>query len=91
MAANGSFHFTTAGQSATAGGAASGAQLWTVVVGTGAASAVVTIKDGGSSGTVVATIDASAKGYYNFAGMRTTNQLYATLTGGNADVTVTFQ
>lgn len=74
----------------TAAPANSGAVLWTVNVGTGAASAVVTIYDGTStSGTVVTTIDASAKGSYVF-GRKCNNGIHVVLSGGNADITVCY-
>lgn len=72
-------------------GAGTSVTLIAVNVGTGAVSGVLTIYDGqDATGTVVATIDASAKGSYWFGGVRLPAGLYVALSGGNADVTVTF-
>lgn len=65
--------------------------LVAINVNTGAASAVLTVYDGvDATGTVVATIDASAKGSYWFGGVRLPAGLCVVLSGGTADVTVTF-
>lgn len=71
--------------------AASGAHaiLDGVVIGTGAASAVLTINETGT-GNVVSVIDASAKGYYRFDGLILNGGFTAVLAGGNADVTVIY-
>ena len=61
--------------------------LHTVVVGTGAASAVLTITET-TPNTTIAVIDASAKGYYCFD-VICQGGFTAVLSGGNADVTVT--
>jgi hypothetical protein len=71
--------------------AGSSVTLVAVNVNTGATSAVLTVYDGiDSSGAVVATVDASAKGSYWFGGVRLPGGLYVALTGGNADVTVSY-
>lgn len=65
------------------------AQLYSIVVGTLAASAVVTIYDGTStSGTVLGIIDAAAAKDVYFFGARFPSGLFVKLTGGNAKVTV---
>jgi hypothetical protein len=57
-------------------------------VGTAAASAVLTVYDGQSaSGSVVASIDCSAVGRYEFDAVLK-NGLFCVLSGGNARVTV---
>lgn len=90
MLSNADFlHFTTAGNTGTLGGTGSHGMLYTVNVGTGAASAVLTIKHGSSSGTTVAVIDASAKGSYTF-NIKLSNGVYASLAGGNADCTIAY-
>ena len=63
-----------------------------VNVNTAAASAVLTIYDGQSTtGTKVAAIDCSSSTGRQFTYMiRCPNGIYAVLTGGNADVTVTY-
>lgn len=80
---------TIAGSAAGTAGTAK-VRLFDVVVGTGAASAVVTIYEGSSaSGTVVAVIDASASRDHHFGGLPL-NGLYVDQTGGAAKVTVTY-
>ena len=64
-------------------------KLHNVVVGTGAASAVATITDGDSGG--VSIIDASAKGFYEFRGALCHKGFKLVLSGGNANVTVTYE
>jgi hypothetical protein len=65
------------------------AQLYAIVVGTLAASAVVTVYDGAStSGTVLGIIDASAAKDVYFCGARFPGGLFVKLTGGNAKVSV---
>lgn len=66
------------------------AQLVSVNVGTGAASAVLTVSNRASPAVVVAVIDCSAKGSYWYGGARLQGGLSAVLTGGNADVTVSY-
>jgi len=61
--------------------------LHTVCVNTGAASAVLTIKETGT-GVNIAVIDASAKGFYQYD-VICQGGFTAVLSGGNADVTVT--
>jgi hypothetical protein len=82
------YHRSTTGNIGPIGGTGSFTHLGRVVVGTGVASAVLTVYDGQSaSGTVVSVIDASAKGYYEFdAALK--DGVFAVLSGGNADVTV---
>lgn len=63
-------------------------ELWRVVVGTGAASAVATITDGQSG--AVSIIDASAKGDYNFGGIKCKQGVKLVLSGGNANVTLVY-
>lgn len=77
-------HVTTAGQTITVTATNEHTPLWRIIVGTGAASAVVTVKDG--NGATISVIDASAKGYYDFGGARLQGGFTAALTGGNADV-----
>lgn len=62
--------------------------LHCIVVGTGAASAVLTVTDGDTN--AVSTIDASAKGYYEFCGTRCHKGIKAVLSGGNANVTLVY-
>lgn len=67
------------------------AHLQKVNVCTGTASSVVTIYDGqASTATVVATIDASAKGSYDFGGIRLPNGLFVRMSGANSDVTISY-
>ena len=67
---------------------AAGGRLFSVVVGTSAGSAVVTVYNGtATTDPVTATIDASAKGNYEFGGARHPAGLFIKLTGGNAKVT----
>lgn len=67
-----------------------GVRLWSITVNTGAASAVFKIYDGTSAvaANIKGTIDASAKGSYNFGGSLFLNGLFCVLSGGNADITV---
>lgn len=68
-----------------------GAELGTVNINTGAASAVLTLYNGTSgSGTVVAVVDASTKSSHAFV-VLCENGIYYDLAGGNADVTIGFQ
>ena len=62
--------------------------LHCIVVGTGAASAVLTVTDG--DGGAVSIIDASAKGYYEFCGARCHKGVKAVLSGGNANCTLVY-
>lgn len=79
-------YLATANDTATFG---AGALLYSVVVSTAAASAVVTIYNGSSTaGQVLGTIDASALGNYQYWDMRFPAGLFVKLTGGNAKVTV---
>jgi len=67
------------------------ADLISVVVNTGAASAVATVYDSLSgAGTKVATIDASAVNTF-FYGVRCHSGLTVVTSGGNADVTVCYE
>jgi hypothetical protein len=66
------------------------AELGIVNVNTGAASAVLTIYDNtAGSGATVAVIDASVEGCYVYAAQCNTG-IYAVLSGGNADCTISF-
>lgn len=70
------------------GGPGSAVTLGTVNVDTAAASAVLKIYDGTSaSGTLVASIDASAKGSYTYL-TRLPNGMFVDLSGGTADCTI---
>lgn len=83
-------HRATVGDG-VAGATATHAELVSVNVNTGAASAVLTVYDGTSTtGTTVAVIDASAKGSYWFGYARLHNGLYYTLIGGTADITISY-
>lgn len=65
------------------------AHLYNIIVGTAAASAVVTVYNGTStSDPVYATIDASSKGEAEFYGGRFPAGLFVKLTAGNAKVSV---
>lgn len=66
------------------------AALRTLIVGTGAASATVTVADRQASPVTVAVIDASAKGYYDFGDCLLSGGFTVVLAGGNADVTVVY-
>lgn len=82
-------YIAAAGDVKTAG-AGGGAILHNVVVNKAAASAVLTIYDGTSTtGTKVATIDASvaATGTLNYD-ILCPKGVYAVMTGGNADMTL---
>ena len=83
-------HLAATGTLGPIGGLSSWTYLERIVVGTGAASAVVSVYDGQSaSGTKIATIDASAKGYYDFECV-CKDGLTVVLSGGNADITVIY-
>ncbi len=80
----------TTGNLGPFGGLGSWTYLKRIVIGTGAASAVATVYDGQTtSGTVLATIDASAKGFYDFDCVCKDGVLVV-LSGGNADTTVIY-
>jgi len=73
----------------TVGGPNSSTRLWSIVVNTGAASAVATVYDGtAASGRKIATIDASASKSLNYGGAICKDGVTLVLSGGNADVTV---
>ena len=80
-------HLATANDTASWG---ANAVLHRIVIGTKAASAVVTVYNGTStSDPVAATIDAATAAIsLNFGGARFPAGLFVKLTGGNADVTV---
>lgn len=85
------FHQNASNSSTTVGGSGGDARLVSVIVGTGAASGVVTIHDGTSAGNTVAVISAAAAGNYWFGGARMqTGKITAVTSGGAADVTVTY-
>jgi hypothetical protein len=80
---------TTSGNTGTLGGVGGGGTLVSVNVNTGAASAVLTLKVKDTNGATIAVIDASAKGSYQY-GCNIQNGVFASLAGGNADVTICF-
>lgn len=64
--------------------------LWTVNVNTGAAGAILKIYDGtSSSGTLIATIDASTKSSHAF-GVMCNKGIFVDLSVGTADCTIGF-
>lgn len=68
-----------------------GVRLKRVIVGTGAASAVVTVYNGTTTGgDVVAVINAAAIDNVDFAGLHLEN-MHVKLTAGNAKVTVVWE
>ncbi len=72
-----------------AGGAKSEAHLEKINVSTAAASAVVTVYSGTSTGDpVIDTIDASSKGTTHYGHARCPNGVFVKLTGGAAKVSV---
>lgn len=83
----------TANDTYTSGGTP--VDLMSIVVGTGAASAVVTVYNGSAAtaGTEVAIIDATAANYFEFGdeGAHFPKGLFVKLTAGNAKVTVVSQ
>lgn len=82
-------YLATANDFFTLGAAGAGAYLYSINVDTAAASAVVTVYRGTStSGTVVATLDASSKSTSHFYGSFFGSGLFVKLTGGNAKVSV---
>lgn len=82
-------HMATANDTVSSGARTT---LRQINVGTGAASAVVTVYNGdATSDPVVAKIDASAAGQYPFGDVQLPDGLFAKLTGGNADVTVIYE
>lgn len=85
------YYIAATGNLGPIGGTGTGANLHRINVNTAAASAVVTVYDGQSASAPAvkkATIDASAKGFYDFAGAWFKNGIFCVLSGGNADVTV---
>lgn len=67
-------------------------KLVAINIGTGAASAVVTVYDGvDNTGAVVATIDASSKGSFWFGGIRLHLGLFVAQTGGAGKVTICYE
>lgn len=83
-------YLNTSGQNLIQGGAGADARLVSIIVGTGAASAVVTVTDA-TSGATVATIAAANQGQYWFGHARIPGGLKVALTGGNALVTVAYE
>ena len=80
-------HLTSAASTVTL---PANSRLCAVVVGTGAASAVLTITNGASGGTVTA-INCASPGSYWFDSARIPNGAVATLaSGGVSDVTITY-
>jgi hypothetical protein len=71
------------------GGSNSSTRLWSIVVNTGAVSAVATVYDGtAATGRKIATIDATASKSLNYGGALCKDGVTLVLSGGNADVTV---
>jgi hypothetical protein len=90
LPANYAYRATT-GNFGPFGAAGSGGWLRAITIGTGVASAVVTVYDGqDNTGTVVAVIDAAAKGSYWFGDLRLGKGIFIVLSGGNALVTVSY-
>lgn len=91
-------HFTSAGDSHSAGGNGESAMLAQVNINTAAASAVLTVYKGpfspstpSTTGTKVATIDCSNNSSRSLTYMiRCPGGIYAQLTGGNADVSLIY-
>ena len=80
----------TTGNLGPFGGQSSWTYLKRIVIGTGAASATVTVYDGqDNTGTVITIIDASAKGFYDFDCV-CKNGVFVVVAGGNADTTVVY-
>jgi len=66
--------------------------VYDITVGTGAASAVVTIYNGDStSDPVAAVIDCATARHVNLGGIRLSDGLFAKLTVGNAKVTISYR
>lgn len=81
-------YLATANDTATVAGPT--VRLHAVIVGTGAASATVTIYNNTSAtGDVVTLIDASGDYYFDFGGLVLSN-MHAVLAGGNAKVTIVY-
>lgn len=71
------------------GGVGGNTRLYSVVVNTGVASAVLTLYDGtSSSGKKIATIDASAAKSNYYGGAICKDGLHAVLSGADADITI---
>lgn len=82
-------YLATANDTFTLGGPGAGANLYSINVDTAAASAVVTVYRGTSTGgVVVATIDAASKSTSHFYGAFFGTGLFVKLTAGNAKVSV---
>lgn len=73
----------------TVGGTGAGGVLRAVNVNTGTATSVLTIRDGSSTGTVIAIIDCATKSTHWFGDIRVQNGVYAAMTTANSDVTIT--
>lgn len=85
------FHQAASNSSTTVGASGADVRLVAAIVGTGATSGVVTLFDGTSAGSTVATINATAAGSYYFGGIRMqSGKLTAVTSGGAADVTVAY-
>lgn len=70
--------------------AGAGAELGIINVNSSATSAVLTVYDNtAGSGEVIAIIDASVEGCYAY-GRRCVVGIYAVLSGGNADCTISY-
>jgi hypothetical protein len=73
----------------TVGGEA--ARLVCVNINTGTATAVLTIRDGSSTGPVIAILDASAKGTYRYGEIRSQfGGFYLSQTVAASDITVSY-
>ncbi len=85
------FCLDTINDTLSVGASGSGAYLHRVDVGTGVATAVVTVYEGSStSGTVIATIDAATKSNHNYGGIYLSGGMFVKLTTAAASVTVVF-
>ena len=82
-------HCTTAATYTAATGAGSHTKLMSVNVGTSNAGATIKIYDGdATSGTLVANIDASAKGSYWYGGIRLTKGITVVVASATIDATI---
>lgn len=81
-------YLDTAAQTASLGALGSRAVLQRIIIGDGAASAVVTVRETNGSGATIAILDAAAdSGSYEFC-LDCPNGWHVTLSGGNAKVTI---
>lgn len=90
MAANDAMYVRlTAVGNVTAGGTGAGCVLRAVNVNTGTATSVLTLRDGSSTGAVIAIIDCATKSSQFYGDIRFQNGIYAAMTTANSDVTIT--